>query len=236
LTLRWTHSVGCFAPEDINKERPGPSRDAVSCGPTRPPFVNQRANFQPRLFNDLRPPTGPLNLPPPMAEKQSRFDAIVIGAGIAGCAIAAAFSRQGRRVLLIERSLKEPDRIVGELLQPGGVDALRGLGLADCLEGIDATPIEGYHLYWQDDEASFWFCDIDGRKPEGRSFHHGKFVSKLRDAVCYIPGVSLVEGTVTELLRDEDSSRVLGVVAVCSTGDDQMEMASFSNHSSSSCF
>jgi len=164
-----------------------------------------------------------------MAGKRLEYDAIVIGAGIAGCAVAAAFSRQGRRVLLIERSLREPDRIVGELLQPGGVDALWDLGLADCLEGIDATPIEGYHLYWQDEEASFWFCDIDDRKPEGRSFHHGKFVSKLRGTVCSIPGVSLVEGTVTELLRDEDSSRVLGVVAVCSAGENQMETASRSN-------
>ena len=29
--------------------------------------------------------------------------------------------RDGRRVLLLERDLREPDRIVGELLQPGGV-------------------------------------------------------------------------------------------------------------------
>lgn len=64
-----------------------------------------------------------------MAGKTSRYDAIVIGAGIAGCAVAAAFSRQGRRVLLIERSLKEPDRIVGELLQPGGVNDLRASGI-----------------------------------------------------------------------------------------------------------
>jgi len=28
--------------------------------------------------------------------------------------------QEGRRVLVIERDLTEPDRIVGELLQPGG--------------------------------------------------------------------------------------------------------------------
>ena len=161
-----------------------------------------------------------------MSEKQ-QYDAIVIGAGIAGCAVATAFSRQGRRVLVIERSLSEPDRIVGELLQPGGVEALSNLGLSHCLEGIDATPIEGYHLYWKDQEASFWFCNLDGRKPEGRSFHHGKFVSKLREAVSSTPEVTLLEGTVTELVRDEKSGRVLG--AVCSTGNDRIEKASWSN-------
>jgi squalene monooxygenase len=47
-------------------------------------------------------------------------------------------------VLLLERDLTEPDRIVGELLQPGGVAALTKLGLGGCLEGIDAVGVEGY--------------------------------------------------------------------------------------------
>jgi len=49
----------------------------------------------------------------------SKFsDVLVVGAGVAGCAIAVAFAKQGRRVVVIERSLRQPDRIVGELLQP----------------------------------------------------------------------------------------------------------------------
>ena len=56
-------------------------------------------------------------------------DVVIVGAGILGCALAVALGRQGRSVLLLERSLKEPDRIVGELLQPGGVSALEKLGL-----------------------------------------------------------------------------------------------------------
>jgi len=46
------------------------------------------------------------------------YDVIIVGAGIAGNALAHALGEQGRRVLLIERDLKEPgsllDRIVGE--------------------------------------------------------------------------------------------------------------------------
>jgi squalene monooxygenase len=56
-------------------------------------------------------------------------DIVIVGAGIVGCASAVAFGKQGRSVILLERSLKEPDRIVGELLQPGGVEALEKLGL-----------------------------------------------------------------------------------------------------------
>lgn len=56
-------------------------------------------------------------------------DVVIVGAGIVGCAAAVAFGKQGRSVILLERSMKEPDRIVGELLQPGGVNALKKLGM-----------------------------------------------------------------------------------------------------------
>ncbi|KAK6908404.1 squalene monooxygenase [Kwoniella mangroviensis CBS 8886] len=69
---------------------------------------------------------------------------IIIGAGVIGCALAYSLSQSGRSVVLLERDLSEPDRIVGELLQPGGVAALEELGMADVLDGIDAVPVEGY--------------------------------------------------------------------------------------------
>ncbi len=56
-------------------------------------------------------------------------DLIVIGAGVVGCAVAHAFAAQGRRVLLLERDWRTPDRIVGELMQPAGVQALQELGM-----------------------------------------------------------------------------------------------------------
>lgn len=49
--------------------------------------------------------------------------------GVLGSALAAVLSRDGRNVTVIERDLKEPDRIVGELLQPGGYHVLKDLGL-----------------------------------------------------------------------------------------------------------
>lgn len=149
-------------------------------------------------------------------------DVLVIGAGIAGCAIASTFAKQGRCVIVVERTLDGPERIVGELLQPGGVNALRKLGLAHCLEGIEATPVEGYHLYWKDEQATFWFCPVpgdsisngDSEAPTGRSFHHGRFVENLRRSIVREPNITLVEATAVELLRDEKTGAVTG--AVCS--------------------
>jgi hypothetical protein len=49
----------------------------------------------------------------------------------------------GRTVLLLERDLSQPDRIVGELLQPGGYLQLKKLGLSHCVQEIDAQEVRG---------------------------------------------------------------------------------------------
>lgn len=46
-------------------------------------------------------------------------------------------------MLLLERDLTQPDRIVGELLQPGGYLMLKRLGLEDCTDGIDSQKVRG---------------------------------------------------------------------------------------------
>lgn len=106
------------------------------------------------------------------------WDLIVVGAGVAGAALAysqgqvccAARARarshrhdicrarhppvpycalptrdaspqDGRRVLLLERDFTQPDRIVGELLQPGGYLMLKKLGLEECTDNIDAQRV-----------------------------------------------------------------------------------------------
>lgn len=42
---------------------------------------------------------------------------------------------------MLERDLSQPDRIVGELLQPGGYLMLRNLGLASAVDEIDAQKV-----------------------------------------------------------------------------------------------
>lgn len=72
-------------------------------------------------------------------------EVIIVGAGTAGASAAATFARQGRKVLLVERCMSEQDRIVGELLQPGGLRSLERLGLDDCAkEGTDSVIVDGY--------------------------------------------------------------------------------------------
>ncbi|KAF2875226.1 squalene monooxygenase [Massariosphaeria phaeospora] len=144
-------------------------------------------------------------------------DVVIVGAGIVGCAAAVAFGKQGRSVVLLEKSLKEPDRIVGELLQPGGVQALEQLGLRDCLEGIDAIPCYGYQVTYHRSPVHIPYSSIQtptctpSNPPEGRSFHHGRFISRLRAAARATPNVTVVETTAVDVVKSGYSGQILGV-------------------------
>lgn len=143
-------------------------------------------------------------------------DVVIVGAGVVGCALASAMGKQGRSVLLLERSLKEPNRIVGELLQPGGVEALKRLGLEHALEGIDATTVKGYSVIYHGESVSIPYPTRpdDGKRYEGRAFHHGRFIMKLREAARKAPNVTVVETTATDLVKGQIGGEVLGVTAL----------------------
>lgn len=59
-------------------------------------------------------------------------EVIIIGAGVAGATLALKLGQQRRYVLVIERDMSEPNRIVGEFLQPGGFLSMKRLEI----EGI----------------------------------------------------------------------------------------------------
>ncbi|KAF8959626.1 squalene epoxidase [Flammula alnicola] len=154
-----------------------------------------------------------------MSRSYPHYDVLIVGAGVAGCTLAHGLSTLKRttplRIGVVERSLSEPDRIVGELLQPGGVMALKRLGMESCLEGIDAITVKGY-------------CVVDGGKSvhipypglyEGRGFHHGRFIMKLREAARRSKGVELIEASVTDLIEGDTSKRVIGVNVTKKSGE-----------------
>ncbi|KAB5572033.1 squalene epoxidase-domain-containing protein [Coniochaeta sp. 2T2.1] len=187
-------------------------------------------------------------------EQFHEADVVVVGAGVFGCAAAYALANQGRSVLLLERWMHEPDRIVGELLQPGGVDALVKIGLGHCLEGIDAIPCHGYHVLYHKDDAVLEYpaadpitgrvkavvarnmdarsyvaakaqnrtakkeenCAYNGgqkqsKRAEGRSFHHGRFIMKLRQACRAHSNITMFETDVQRTIYGEHTPEVLGV-------------------------
>ncbi|KAF4100726.1 hypothetical protein G5714_018922 [Onychostoma macrolepis] len=139
----------------------------------------------------------------------SEPDVIIVGAGVLGSSLSAVLGRDGRKVTVIERSLREPDRIVGELLQPGGYRALKELGLEKSVEGLDACIVNGYIIH---DTESGMVMEIPYSQDQtqcGRAFHHGRFIMGLRRAALAEPNVRFIEGTVTYL--EEENGCVTGV-------------------------
>lgn len=159
-----------------------------------------------------------LHLLPRTPDRQI-WDLVIVGAGVAGSALAAAQARKlfggaageeektpkkQRRVLLLERDLAQPDRIVGELLQPGGYLKLKQLGLEAAVQGIDAQKVIGYAMFKGGRNATVAY-PTEGFSGDvaGRSFHNGRFVQRLREAAAAAPGVTVRQGTVRGLVDSE---------------------------------
>ena len=193
--------------------------------PSRSPSPSPQQNIRPKA-------RGPISISPTSLRRVDHHesDVLIVGAGILGTALAITFARppHNRSVTLLEKSLKEPDRIVGELLQPGGVSALRELGIEECLEEIDSIPVKGYEVIYYGEGVEIKYPkeaagineggviveeDVKERdkRLDGRSFHHGRFIGRLRQVATREPNISVIESTVTGLVRDEHTGQVLGV-------------------------
>lgn len=157
-----------------------------------------------------------------MSEYQ-QYDFIIVGAGIVGPGLAVGLAKHGRKVLVLERSLSEPDRIVGELLQPGGVEALKRLGMEQAVEGIDAQIINGYLIIHKGHKVDIDYPRITpefnvsektkvGTAATGRGFHHGRFVQNLRRIAQETPNVTFEETTVLRAIKNESTGHILGVI------------------------
>ncbi|OCL10540.1 SE-domain-containing protein, partial [Glonium stellatum] len=90
----------------------------------------------------------------------------------------------------------------------------------DCLEGIDAIPVHGYQVIYYGEPVQIPYPkDSSGKRPEGRSFHHGRFIQKLREAAMNTPNVTVVETTVTDVVKNGWNGQVLGVM--CETNKEK---------------
>jgi squalene monooxygenase len=87
--------------------------------------------------------------------------------------------------------------------------------MVDCLEGIDAIPVHGYEVIYYGQGVEIPYPEPLGdptrRRPEGRSFHHGRFIQRLREAAARTPNVTMIETTVTDLVKNGWTGQILGV-------------------------
>lgn len=143
---------------------------------------------------------------------EERFDAIVVGAGMAGNAAAHTMASRGLKVLQLER---------GEY--PGSKNVQGAIMYASMLEEIipdfrDDAPLERHLVeqrFWMMDDRShtgmhYRSDDFNEDRPNRYTIVRAQF-DRWFSGKCREAGVTvLTETTVTDLIRD-DSGRVLGV-------------------------
>lgn len=135
------------------------------------------------------------------------FDIIVIGAGVAG-GVFAASQPISTRILVVERDLSEPDRIIGELMQPGGIQALKELGLSHLLEDIDAQEVNGYNLIKGNERFTIKYDEVQ-KGIKGVGLRNGKFLTNIRKELQQRENITLVQGNVTQII--ENDNKIIGV-------------------------
>ncbi|KAL8280154.1 hypothetical protein RQP46_007484 [Phenoliferia psychrophenolica] len=138
------------------------------------------------------------------------YDFAIIGCGALGAVLAHTLAQSGRTVVSFDRDFSEPDRLIGELLQPGGCNSLKTLGMSDCLEGIDAMPMEGYKIFAGGREVDIQYPDSS----RGWCFKYGRFIQSLRRKAQVTKNVTLIEATVNELVIEARGPQEKCVVGV----------------------
>ena len=152
-------------------------------------------------------------------ETNQQFDVCIIGAGVAGGVMAAYLGQHGLSVAVVEKNMAEQERMIGELLQPGGVIKLHELGLEHLLDELDAQQIEGYGLFMNGDNFKISYPKQNGQTITGRGLRNGKFVQRIRQHILAIPSVTVFEGSVNQLMEEQD--RVTGIKYTPKHGEEE---------------
>lgn len=143
------------------------------------------------------------------------YDAIVVGASLAGCATAILLSRSGVRVALVEKSPNPQafKRVCSHYIQSSAIASLERLGILDAIE--EAGGVRSKVRIWtlaasqarRDTDPRSGFVDLGAgdRLPPGVNIRREVLDPMLRGIAGESDGVELMLGhKVTGLLRDGD--------------------------------
>jgi flavin-dependent dehydrogenase len=75
-----------------------------------------------------------------------RFDVVVVGARLAGCALAAPLARAGRRVLVLDKMPFPSDQLSTHVLLPAGTSELAKLGALPRMLALDPSRVRWVHV------------------------------------------------------------------------------------------
>ncbi|HEY2746320.1 MAG TPA: FAD-dependent monooxygenase, partial [Polyangia bacterium] len=142
-----------------------------------------------------------------------RFDVIVVGGGLSGCAMATALADGRRKILVLEARAGRNPRFNGELIHPHGVDVLDERGFLGPLHDAGGADVRGFAVVQSPSKpiTLLPYEEIPGSRPFGFAIDHHDLVDTMRKKMLERPGIELRLGErVVELVRDQE--RVVGVM------------------------
>lgn len=134
---------------------------------------------------------------------RSDYDAVIVGASLAGCATAIALGRSGARVALVD---KRPDpaafkRICSHFIQASAVPALDRLGLLEPI--LEAGGVRSAIRAWT---PWGWIETPPAEAREGVNLRRELLDPMVREGAAAMPGVELMLGRAAVRLVHEDGA------------------------------
>lgn len=152
---------------------------------------------------------------------QPDADVIVVGAAVAGTAVANALGAAGVRALVLEKGAERDNSTRGDILHPPTLAFLDRWGVLEALHRDGALPITNLSVSHRDlGRLATYPVTPVGEGPASRSIAlpHDRIESVMRDCAERWPSVTIWRATVTGLLRD-GNGRVVGVRAQTPEGE-----------------
>ncbi len=169
-----------------------------------------------------------------MSDSSNNFDAIIVGARVAGSAAAILLARDGRRVLLLDKDSFPSDRLSTHIVLGGGTKVLERMGALEMLERAGGVRFTRSRTVGPDFDYS---GDLMREGADDRGLCLGRVLmdAAMIDAARSFDNVTFREGfRVTDLvienesvlgIRGEDASGVHEFRATLTIGADGMRSA-----------
>jgi menaquinone-9 beta-reductase len=157
--------------------------------------------------------------PTPIIGNRPAYDAVIVGASLAGCAAAIRLGRAGLRVALVE---KQPDpqaykRTCSHFIQASGVPAIERLGLLEPIEAAGGQrPRVHAWTRWG------WVEAPPEQASRGINLRREVLDPMVRSTAAATPGVELMLGWSAERLLREDGA--FAGVAARNPGGEEREL------------
>ncbi|HEY8339469.1 MAG TPA: FAD-dependent monooxygenase [Egibacteraceae bacterium] len=147
------------------------------------------------------------------AATTSRWDAVVVGARVAGAATALLLARGGLRVLVVDRARRGSDTLSTHALMRPAVLSLERLGVYDALVAAGTPAIRGVDFVYGDDVET-----VDLARSGALLAPRRTLLDRVLADAAAAAGACVRYGvTVDDVIRD-GTGRVSGVVGRDSTG------------------